>query len=72
MFTSSFQTSHTTQWALHLLAKNPQCQDKIVKEIHDVVGENEDITEENIQRLPYIKAVVKEALRYMYMQIGTL
>uniref|UniRef100_T1J337 Cytochrome P450 n=1 Tax=Strigamia maritima TaxID=126957 RepID=T1J337_STRMM len=56
-------TSHSTQWALHLLAKNPKCQQQLRQEIDDVIPKGEDITFDKLCRLPYARAIVKEALR---------
>ncbi|KAG1701333.1 Cytochrome P450 315a1, mitochondrial [Nymphon striatum] len=56
-------TSHTTQWALYLLAKHPEAQERLFKDIRSVVPGNETVTHEHIENIPYVKAVVKEALR---------
>jgi cytochrome P450 len=48
---------------LYNLAKNPDVQEKLYKEIKQVLPNNEPITPEILSKLPYIKAVVKETFR---------
>ena len=63
MFIHLLQTSHATQWALYLLAKNPDCQKQLLKEVVDLVGEDGLIEENHLKNMPYVKGVIKEALR---------
>ncbi|KAG8200196.1 hypothetical protein JTE90_024978 [Oedothorax gibbosus] len=56
-------TSHATQWALHCLAKHPECQEKLYAAINDVVPPGQEITEENLKNIPYVQMVIKETLR---------
>ncbi|XP_023243581.1 cytochrome P450 315a1, mitochondrial-like [Centruroides sculpturatus] len=56
-------TSHATQWTLYLLAKNPRCQYKLLDEVSKIVGTNDMINESHLVHLPYVKAIIKEALR---------
>ncbi len=56
------QTSHATQWALYLLARNPECQQKLLEEVNQVTG-GETVEEKHLQHLSYVKGVIKEALR---------
>ncbi|UYV61258.1 CYP315A1, partial [Cordylochernes scorpioides] len=49
-------TSHSTQWSLYLLSKNPECQERLYEEIRGLGGVDLD-------NMPYVRAVVKEALR---------
>ncbi|KAL6320488.1 hypothetical protein AAG906_007567 [Vitis piasezkii] len=60
--------THTTdaplQWIMANLVKYPHIQAKLFKEISGVVGEGEDeVKEEDLQKMPYLKAVVLEGLR---------
>ena len=52
-------------WTMYCLAKNPEIQDKLYNETQKVLGENGEITAENISKLTYVKAVLKEAFRYV-------
>lgn len=56
-------TSHATQWAFYLLARNPQCQEVLLDEVQRVVPAGHPVTEASLAKLPYVKAVIKEALR---------
>lgn len=57
-----FKTSHATQWALYLLARNPEAQEQILREVNSVTG-GEQVEEKHLTHLPYVKSVIKEALR---------
>ncbi|KQK17913.1 ent-kaurene oxidase-like 3 isoform X2 [Brachypodium distachyon] len=52
----------TTEWAMYELAKNPEIQDRLYREIQDVCGD-EKVTEDHLPRLPYLNAVFHETLR---------
>ncbi|XP_046400369.1 cytochrome P450 315a1, mitochondrial [Ischnura elegans] len=59
-------TAYSTQWALYLLAKHPEVQEKVVKEIKDAGLDetvNEHGSENLIQQLPILKGIIREALR---------
>ncbi|CAJ1972518.1 unnamed protein product [Sphenostylis stenocarpa] len=56
-------TSATIVWAMTALLKNPEVMSKVEGEVRSLFGEKDFINEEDIERLPYLKAVVKETLR---------
>ncbi|KAK1262625.1 Cytochrome P450 89A2 [Acorus gramineus] len=57
-------TSTTLQWIMANVVKHRHVQAKILEEIKGVVGEEaEEAVEEDLQRMPYVKAVVMEGLR---------
>jgi len=56
-------TSHSTQWALYLIAKNPECQQKILEELDNVLEEDEELEEKHLKHLDYVRGVIKETLR---------
>ncbi|RVX14772.1 Cytochrome P450 89A9 [Vitis vinifera] len=57
-------TSPTLQWIMANLVKYPHIQTKLYKEISSVMGEREDeVTEEDLQKMLYLKAVILEGLR---------
>ncbi|KAL0397812.1 UNVERIFIED_CONTAM: cytochrome [Sesamum calycinum] len=56
-------TSSTVEWAMTELLRNPEKMSKARNELRNVVGQNEEIQESDITRLPYLRAVVKETFR---------
>ncbi|XP_038678611.1 cytochrome P450 89A2-like [Tripterygium wilfordii] len=57
-------TSTALQWIMANLVKYPHIQEKLFREIKGVVGEGEVVVKEDeLQRMPYLKAVVLEGLR---------
>ncbi|KAM0946953.1 putative cytochrome P450 [Dioscorea sansibarensis] len=58
-------TSTALQWIMANVVKYPDVQEKVLEEIENVVGvkSGEMIKEEDLQRMPYAKAVVMEGLR---------
>ncbi|GLT55548.1 hypothetical protein SLA2020_286600 [Shorea laevis] len=58
-------TSTALQWVMANLVKYPDVQERVLAEIKGVVvGEGErEVKEEDLQKLPYLKAVVLEGLR---------
>ena len=63
--TRRLQTSHATQWALYLLARHPECQEKVLQEVSRVLAEDgsECVREKHLAHMPYVKGVIKESLR---------
>lgn len=49
---------------MYCLAKNPDVQEKLYEEVQSVLPNKEAITPETLNKLPYIKAVIKETFRY--------
>lgn len=48
-----------------LLAINPDIQAKLFEEIRSVLpGQNDDVTKEDINNMPYLDAFLKEAFRF--------
>ncbi|PHT53467.1 Cytochrome 89A2 [Capsicum baccatum] len=62
-------TTTTLQWIMANLVKNPTIQENLYQEIASVVGEKksesteEAVKEEDLQKMPYLKAVILEGLR---------
>ncbi|BAT11645.1 Os10g0514450, partial [Oryza sativa Japonica Group] len=56
--------STTLPWIMAELVKNPSIQAKLYEEIKATVSDDHDeITEEDTQKMPYLKAVILEGLR---------
>ncbi|WJX52022.1 2-hydroxyisoflavanone synthase [Trifolium repens] len=56
-------TAVATEWTLAELLNNPRVLKKAREEIESVVGKDRLVDESDVQNLPYIRAVVKEAFR---------
>ncbi|XP_022772949.1 geraniol 8-hydroxylase-like [Durio zibethinus] len=56
-------TSNTLEWAMAELLHNPQVLLKAKKEIEEVIGKGNPVEESNINRLPYLQAIMKETFR---------
>lgn len=55
-----------------LLANHKDVQEKIVEEIHSVVGDNDEaIAFADLSKMQYLEIVVKECLR-LYPSVGTI
>lgn len=68
-----FQTSSAFTSALYLLAKNPDKQEILRKEILTVLPEkNSTFTVNNMARLPYLRACIKESQRLFPTLNGNL
>lgn len=56
-------TAATITWAMTALMTNPNTMKKLQKEIRDLVGAKGSVSEDDLPKLSYLKAVVKETLR---------
>ncbi|XP_028767211.1 cytochrome P450 89A2-like [Neltuma alba] len=58
-------TATGLQWILANLVKYPHIQERVFREIRDVIGDRDDkeVREEDLNRLPYLKALILEGLR---------
>ncbi|ONK81640.1 uncharacterized protein A4U43_C01F31380 [Asparagus officinalis] len=64
MFSAGTDTTYTViEWAMAELIKNPKAMKRVQEEVRGVTGGKRKITEENIDRMKYLKAVIKETLR---------
>ena len=61
--TGTDTTSIVTEWAMSELMKNPKVMAKVQAEVRQVCKGKKTIEEEDIQKLTYLKMVVKEILR---------
>jgi cytochrome P450 len=55
-------TANALSWTMMLLGQHPVVEERLVREVRDVVG-GADVTLEHIARMPFLDAVWKEALR---------
>ncbi|KAG5675034.1 hypothetical protein PVAND_004973 [Polypedilum vanderplanki] len=65
-------TATATINILYCLAKNPEKQDILRKELNVILpSKDTKITAQNMQNMPYLRAVIKETLRIMPVVSGT-
>uniref|UniRef100_A0A0D9X9K9 Cytochrome P450 n=1 Tax=Leersia perrieri TaxID=77586 RepID=A0A0D9X9K9_9ORYZ len=53
----------TIEWAMAELLRNPSIMTKVKAEMNEILGSKKTIEENDIEKLPYLQAVVKEAMR---------
>ncbi|XP_024922324.3 geraniol 8-hydroxylase [Ziziphus jujuba] len=53
----------TTEWAMAELLRKPGVMEKAKEELEQVLGRRRQVEESDIERLPYLQAIVKETLR---------
>ncbi|XWS38465.1 hypothetical protein CRYUN_Cryun19dG0133600 [Craigia yunnanensis] len=56
-------TSSTLEWAMAELLRNPQVLLKAKKELEQTIGKGNPVEESNLNRLPYLQAIIKETFR---------
>ncbi|XP_016677168.2 geraniol 8-hydroxylase [Gossypium hirsutum] len=56
-------TSSTLEWAMPELLRNPQALLKAKKELDEAIGKGNPVEESDINRLPYLQAIIKETFR---------
>uniref|UniRef100_A0A8D0L8X5 Cytochrome P450 family 2 subfamily AB member 15 n=1 Tax=Sphenodon punctatus TaxID=8508 RepID=A0A8D0L8X5_SPHPU len=65
LFSAGSDTTTTTlQWALLYMVKHPDIQEKVQKELDDVLGSCQFISYEDRKSLPYTNAVIHEIQRF--------
>ena len=60
---SVFATTLTMTFVLHELGHRPDIQDKIREELSNVLGPGQELTLDDMDKLAYLEAVVKECIR---------
>ncbi|XP_050228217.1 desmethyl-deoxy-podophyllotoxin synthase-like [Mercurialis annua] len=64
MFFGGIDTSATlVEWVMSEMIKNPKMMQKVQEEVRQVFGDTENIDEAKIDKLEYLKLIIKETLR---------
>ncbi|CAL5332181.1 unnamed protein product [Camellia sinensis] len=64
IFVAGTDTSAATLvWAMTALMKNPKVMKRVQDELRNLIREKGFVGEDDIQKLPYLKAIVKETMR---------
>lgn len=65
MFSAGTDTTSTVlEWTMTELLRNSSIMKRLQVEIRGIVKERRDITEDDMEKMHYLKAVIKETLRY--------
>ncbi|GAA0159828.1 oxygenase [Lithospermum erythrorhizon] len=56
-------SSNTVEWAISEAVKNPDIMRKAKEELAHVIGKGKTIEEDDVDKLPYLRCVVKETFR---------
>ncbi|XP_056145405.1 sterol 26-hydroxylase, mitochondrial [Lampris incognitus] len=56
-------TSNTMMWVMYQLSRNPEVQNILYEEVSRCIPNDHIPSVEEVNRMPYLKAVIKEALR---------
>ncbi|XP_030389097.1 1,25-dihydroxyvitamin D(3) 24-hydroxylase, mitochondrial isoform X3 [Gopherus evgoodei] len=56
-------TANSLLWALYNISRNPHVQQKLFQEIQSIVSANESPDAEDLKKMPYLKACLKESMR---------
>ncbi|KAH6772007.1 hypothetical protein C2S51_010411 [Perilla frutescens var. frutescens] len=57
-------TSVVLEWAMAELLRHPKVMEKLQSEVRGIVQHKHDITDDDIERMHYLKAVIKETFRF--------
>ena len=68
-FKLCMQTSSQAAFLLYCMAKNPEAQEKLHKEIQSVLGDRKEPSPEDISKMPYLKGCMQESFRYLCIDI---
>ncbi|KAI9098450.1 hypothetical protein K1719_025075 [Acacia pycnantha] len=63
IFRGTDTTALLTEWAMAELVLNKQVQTRLREEVDEFVGDQDDVTDSDVAKMPYLQAVVKETLR---------
>ncbi|KAK1363186.1 Cytochrome P450, E-class, group I [Heracleum sosnowskyi] len=56
-------TATALEWAMTELLRHPNVMNTVQKEVRDILGRKPNITDKDLEKMQYLKAVIKETLR---------
>ena len=62
-FFLTLQTSNSSTFLLHEVAKHPEVQEKLLHEIKAVLGDKTTATYEDLQKMTLVRNCIKETMR---------
>ncbi|KAL1561022.1 hypothetical protein AAHA92_03773 [Salvia divinorum] len=57
-------SSIVLEWTMTELLRNPKILQKLQKEVREIVKQGNDIKDDDLEKMHYLKAVIKETFRY--------
>ncbi|GLT84000.1 hypothetical protein SLE2022_022600 [Rubroshorea leprosula] len=64
VFAAGADTTYTSlEWAMTEILRHPNVMKQLQKEVREIAGEKSDIKEKDLEKMHYLKAVIKETLR---------
>ncbi|XP_065874573.1 cytochrome P450 736A117-like [Euphorbia lathyris] len=64
VFSAGTDTTYVLlEWVMIELLRHPEAMKKLQSEIREIAENKSEITEDDLQKIPYLKAVIKETLR---------
>ncbi|EDV24791.1 uncharacterized protein TRIADDRAFT_25545 [Trichoplax adhaerens] len=64
-------SANTIMWVLYILGKNPDIQEKLYQEVSSVLKNGQFPDSQSVQKMPYLKGVIKESERLYPVLIAT-
>ncbi|XP_030939279.1 cytochrome P450 71A3-like isoform X2 [Quercus lobata] len=63
-FAAGTDTTYTVlEWTMTELIRHPEMMKKVQNEVREIAGNKKDITEDDLDKMHYLKAIIKETLR---------
>lgn len=66
MWSFVFQTANTIAWFLYHMARNPEKQELLRREVNRLLPRDYIWTSKSLNNVPYLKSCVKETHRFVF------
>ncbi|KAL5814911.1 hypothetical protein ACOSQ4_025552 [Xanthoceras sorbifolium] len=71
MFAGATDTTYTViEWAMTEILRHPEIMKKVQEEIRGIAGSKLQINEDDLGKMLYLKALIKETMRLHYVEVG--